>query len=98
MHISDWSSDVCSSDLANFMTGMLEGRPVVLLLSGISMVNAAMNTQRVLDRFHITHLVFSGIAGGVNPDLHIGEVSVAARSTEESGVGKAGVSSFRSRW
>src|SRR5690606_30288010 len=62
-----------------FTTGMLQGRPVVLFLSGISMVNAAMTTQLALDRFHITHIVFSGIAGGVNPDLHIGDVVVAQR-------------------
>ncbi|MDN5842821.1 MAG: 5'-methylthioadenosine/S-adenosylhomocysteine nucleosidase [Alcaligenaceae bacterium] len=72
-------TQVYSDGGVRFTTGTLEGQPVVLLLSGISMVNAAMNTQRVLDRFHITHLVFSGIAGGVNPDLHIGDVSVAAR-------------------
>nr|WP_284307706.1 5'-methylthioadenosine/S-adenosylhomocysteine nucleosidase [Hydrogenophaga electricum] len=59
-----------------FTTGVLAGRPVVLFLSGISMVNAAMNTQRVLDRFNVQALVFSGIAGGVNPGLHIGDVSV----------------------
>ncbi|MEO6409086.1 MAG: 5'-methylthioadenosine/S-adenosylhomocysteine nucleosidase [Burkholderiaceae bacterium] len=62
-----------------FTTGELEDRPVVLLLSGISMTNAAMNTQRVLDRFAVTHIVFSGIAGGVNPDLHIGDVTVPQR-------------------
>lgn len=62
-----------------FTTGQLEGHPVVLLLSGISMVNAAMNTQRVFDRFRVTHLVFSGIAGGVDPGLHIGDVSVPER-------------------
>ncbi len=66
-------------DGVDFMTGTLEGQPVVLLLSGISMVNAAMNTQLLFDRFHVTHLVFSGIAGGVNPDLHIGDVSVPER-------------------
>lgn len=60
-------------------TGTLEGQPVVLLLSGISMVNAAMNTQLVFDRFNVSHLVFSGIAGGVNPQLHIGDVSVPER-------------------
>lgn len=59
-----------------FTTGTLEGKPVVLFLSGISMTNAAMNTQLVLDRFRVTHLVFSGIAGGVNPQLHIGDVTV----------------------
>ena len=62
-----------------FTTGSLEGKPVVLLLSGISMVNAAMNTQLVFDRFNVTHLVFSGIAGGVDPALHIGDVSVPER-------------------
>jgi adenosylhomocysteine nucleosidase len=59
-----------------FTTGTLEGKPVVLFLSGISMTNASMNTQLVLDRFKVTHLVFSGIAGGVNPQLHIGDVTV----------------------
>lgn len=62
-----------------FVTGTLRGRPVVLFLSGISMTNAAMNTQLVLDRFRITHIVFSGIAGGVNPALRMGDVSVPAR-------------------
>lgn len=59
-----------------FTTGTLEGKPVVLFLSGISMVNATMNTQLVLDRFKVTNIVFSGIAGGVNPQLHIGDVTV----------------------
>lgn len=62
-----------------FFTGQLEGQAVVLGLSGISMVNAAMNTQLLFDRFHVTHLIFSGIAGGVNPALHIGDVSVPER-------------------
>jgi nucleoside phosphorylase len=61
----------------DFTTGTLQGKPVVLFLSGISMVNASMNTQLALDRFNITHIVFSGIAGGVNPALHIGDVSRA---------------------
>lgn len=62
-----------------FTTGVLQGKPVVLFLSGVSMTNAAMNTQLALDRFKISHLVFSGIAGGVNPQLHIGDVVVAQR-------------------
>jgi adenosylhomocysteine nucleosidase len=57
-----------------FTTGVLEGKPVVLFLSGMSMVNAAMTTQRALDRFHVTRIVFSGIAGGVDPGLDVGDV------------------------
>jgi len=60
-----------------FVTGTLAGREVVLFLSGISMVNAAMSTQIALDRFDITGIVFSGIAGGVDPALHVGDVVVA---------------------
>lgn len=59
--------------------GTLAGHDVVLLLSGFSMVNAAMTTQAMLDRFSITSIVFSGIAGGVNPGLNVGDVTVPAQ-------------------
>jgi adenosylhomocysteine nucleosidase len=56
--------------------GTLAGHKVVMTLSGVSMVNAAMTTQAVLDHFRIEKIVFSGIAGGVNPNLHIGDVVI----------------------
>ena len=59
-----------------FLTGTLEGKPVVLMQSGVSVVNAAMSTQLVLDRFTVKRIVFSGIAGGVDPALSIGDVVV----------------------
>ncbi|WP_454717099.1 5'-methylthioadenosine/S-adenosylhomocysteine nucleosidase [Caulobacter segnis] len=62
-----------------FMTGKLEGKPVVVFLSGVSMVNTAMTTQMALDRFNITRIVFSGIAGGVDEGLDIGDVVVAGQ-------------------
>lgn len=62
-----------------FVTGTLSGRKVVLFLSGISMVNATMTTQLALDRFDVTSIVVTGIAGGVDPSLQIGDVTVAAR-------------------
>ena len=62
-----------------FTAGSLEGRPVVLFPSGISVVNAAMTAQLALDHFAIERIVFSGIAGGVDPALHIGDVVIADR-------------------
>ena len=62
-----------------FSTGTLQGRPVVLFLSGISVVNAAMTTQLALDHFTIERIVFSGIAGGVDPALHVGDLVIADR-------------------
>jgi adenosylhomocysteine nucleosidase len=57
----------------------MSGRKVVLFLSGVSMVNATMTMQLALDRFDVTSIVVTGIAGGVNPSLQIGDVTVAAR-------------------
>ena len=63
----------------DFSTGQLQGHEVVLFLSGISIVNAAMTVQLALDHFHIEQIVFSGIAGGVDPELNLGDVVIADR-------------------
>ncbi len=68
-----------SASGVEFSTGVLEGRKVVLFLSGISVVNAAMTAQLALDRFAIEGIMFSGIAGGVDPTLGIGDVVIAER-------------------
>ena len=60
-----------------FVTGRLDGKDVLLVLSGVSMVNAAMTAQQVIDRFNVSAIVFSGIAGGVDPTLKIGDVVIA---------------------
>lgn len=60
-----------------FITGTLAGQDVVLFLSGVSIVNASMTTQLALDHFDISAIVFSGIAGGIDPSLNIGDVVVS---------------------
>jgi adenosylhomocysteine nucleosidase len=62
-----------------FTTGMLRGRAVVLFTTDVSMVNAAMNTQRLIDHFSPSHLVYTGIGGGLYPDAQIGDVVVPAQ-------------------
>ena len=62
-----------------FILGTIGGKPVVLFESGMSLVNAAMNTQLALDRFKVTRIVFSGVAGGADPDLKLGDVVVPDR-------------------
>ncbi|MDO6415962.1 5'-methylthioadenosine/S-adenosylhomocysteine nucleosidase [Sphingomonas sp. BIUV-7] len=65
-----------------FLSGTLGGKKVVLFLSGVSMTNAAMTTQLALDRFPIRSIVFSGVAGGIDPKLDVGDVVVADKWTE----------------
>ncbi|MCJ8143667.1 5'-methylthioadenosine/S-adenosylhomocysteine nucleosidase [Ancylobacter sp. A5.8] len=61
------------------ITGSIEGKPVVLAMTGVSMVNAAMTTQMTLERYNVTRIVVSGIAGGVDPALNIGDIAVPDR-------------------
>ena len=81
---------------AAFTTGMLAGKAVVLVGCGVSMVNAAMTAQRTLDLFNVTHLVVSGCAGGVDPELKVGDVFVASQWGQylEVVMGREGPSGF----
>lgn len=63
----------------SFWTGRLAGEDVVLFKTGVSLVNASMNTQILLDRFNIAAIVVCGVAGGLDPDLSIGDVTVVER-------------------
>ena len=87
---------VCRINGTEFITGAIEGRRVVVFMSGISMVNAAMNTQLAFDRYHITRLVVSGVAGGADPELGVGDVTVPERWGEylEGGYGREGAAGF----
>jgi len=62
-----------------YSIGILRGNPVVIVLSGVSMINASMITQLMLNHFRIERLIMSGIAGGVNPGNNIGDVMVPER-------------------
>ncbi len=62
-----------------FTTGLLRGNRVVIVLSGVSMINSTMVTQLMLNHFRIERLIMSGIAGGLNPALHVGDVTVPDR-------------------
>ena len=68
-----------SENGVEFSVGQLIGHDVVLFLTGVSVVNATMTIQLALDNFNIKRIIFSGIAGGVNPQLNIGDVVVADR-------------------
>jgi adenosylhomocysteine nucleosidase len=59
-----------------FTTGTLRGNAVVIVLTGVSIENATMITQLMIDHFNVRRLLLSGIAGGVNPANHIGDVVV----------------------
>jgi adenosylhomocysteine nucleosidase len=62
----------------DFYTGKLKGKKVVVLKAGVGKVNAAYSTAILLQNFKVSSLIFTGVAGGLDPealpgDLVIGE-------------------------
>ncbi len=55
-------------------TGEHGGRPVALALAGLGKVNAAAGAAVLLDRYEASALIFSGVAGGLNPAFGVGSV------------------------
>jgi adenosylhomocysteine nucleosidase len=59
-----------------FDRGSIGGREVVIFQAGPSVVNAAYQLQMALDHFPITHVLFAGVAGGIDPALDVGDVVI----------------------
>lgn len=75
-----------------FDAGRLDGRPVILAEAGIGKVNTATVATILALRFDAGALVFNGVAGGLDPDLAIGDVVVADRAVQhDCGVIENGV-------
>lgn len=58
------------------LKGRLAGKDIILAESGIGMTNAAMTTQRLIDKYHPEAVIFSGIAGAVDSSVHIGDIVI----------------------
>jgi len=56
-----------------------EGHNLLLFSAGMSMVNAAMNTQFAICKFPVSQVLFAGVAGGINPNYGIGDVIIPER-------------------
>jgi adenosylhomocysteine nucleosidase len=65
-----------------FDQGRLDGHPVVLAEAGIGKVNTAMVASLLADRFAVDCLIFSGVAGGLDPALAIGDVVISTRAIQ----------------
>ena len=62
-----------------FVTGRLKTRKVVIASTGIGKVNAAMTTILVIEHFRPNEVIFTGIAGGLNPQLLHGDIIIAEK-------------------
>ena len=60
-----------------FYRGVLCGKDVVVVRSGIGKVNAGICAQILVDRFHVDTLINTGIAGSLDARIDIGDMVIS---------------------
>ena len=58
----------------DFYEGILAGKKVVVVRSGIGKVNAGICAQILADVFSVAAIINTGIAGSLNKDINIGDI------------------------
>ncbi|WP_300367825.1 5'-methylthioadenosine/adenosylhomocysteine nucleosidase [Brachyspira sp.] len=66
-------------EIANitYYKGILCGKNIVLLKSGIGKVNAAIATTIAIERFNVEKIIFTGVAGSGNPSYDISDIVIS---------------------
>ena len=63
-----------------FAAGKLRDADVVIVWTGVGKVNAAMTTTLMIEHFKPRRIIFTGIAGGVDPNLGPGDIVIARKT------------------
>ena len=63
--------------MRDFQVGTLWGTPCVIALSRIGKVAAAATASIVIQEFGVSRVLFTGLAGGLHPQVRVGDVVVA---------------------
>lgn len=60
-----------------YCEGTLGNTDVVIVQCGIGKVRAGMCVQVLVDLFHVTHVLNTGVAGSLNNDIDVGDIVVS---------------------
>ena len=65
-----------------FCEGTLQGKPVVVVRSGIGKVNAGLCTQILADVFEVKKVINTGIAGSLDARIDIGDIVISTEALQ----------------
>lgn len=60
-----------------FYKGTLKEIPCVCVMAGMGKVNAALTAEILIMHYDIEAIIFTGVAGGINPELGIGDIVIS---------------------
>ncbi|WP_411167357.1 5'-methylthioadenosine/adenosylhomocysteine nucleosidase [Clostridium sp. MB05] len=66
--------------MLTFYSGKYENIDVVALYCGVCKVNAAIATQILIDKFQVTHVIVTGVAGAIDNKLSIGDTVISTET------------------
>lgn len=69
--------EVVSHGKLTIYKGTLANNNVVIAKSGVGKVCAALNTQYIIDHYSPDYIINTGIAGGIAPELEVGDIVIA---------------------
>lgn len=77
-------NDIIKTDKAKitFYQGEFKGRDIVLCKSGVGKVNSAVCTQILLDNYEVKKIIFTGVAGALDPKLEIGDIVLSTAALQ----------------
>lgn len=59
-----------------FYKGKIGKQKIILLKAGVGKVNAAYSTAVLTQNFNISALIFTGVAGGLHPEIRAGDIVI----------------------
>src|SRR3546814_14120884 len=99
MRISDWSSDVCSSDLEQIQRGGVATLNILLKSDTTGSLEALTESLKKLERDEVKLAFVHRAVGGITQqDVQLAATSGATIRSEERRVGTECVSMCSSRW
>lgn len=65
-----------------FVQGVMEGKQVVVVRSGIGKVNAGICTQILVDDYRVDGIINTGIAGSLRAEINIGDIVISTDAVQ----------------
>ncbi len=71
------NQETINRGMRDYVSGNLWGIDSVCVLSRIGKVGAAATVATLIERFNVTHIIFTGVAGAADPSIAVGDIVIA---------------------